>query len=82
MRRDTRRGNVAIISKHIGDTWIPELKDAIDPFRRSVSIVEPLRLPDAYPARDAMAGIWPTLGELRKLVSLIEALPVAPEEGK
>ena len=45
------------------------LLKACDPFARVAIIVDrlPDRLPDDTPARDVMPGIWPTLGELRRL---------------
>ena len=40
----------------------------IEPFERLLAIQISPDLPDNKPLRDVMPGIWPTLGDLRRLV--------------
>ncbi len=54
-----------------------DLLAAVDPFARVLRIID--ALPEGYKIKDgtpliaALPGGWPTLGELRRLVGLIEA---------
>ena len=41
--------------------------DVCDPFARAANIIDPLGLDDDIPLREVLPGIWPTVGDLRKL---------------
>lgn len=43
----------------------------MEPFKRLLAILEalPNKLPDDEPLRDVIPGLWPTVGDLRKLVN-------------
>lgn len=45
-----------------------------DTFKRLCKVIDalPERLPDELPLRDAMPGVWPTVGDLRKLVEQLK----------
>ena len=44
--------------------------EAIVPFRGLLGLIEalPYAVPDGQPLRELMPGIWPTVGDLRKLL--------------
>lgn len=45
-----------------------------DAFKSLCRVIDALpdRIPDDRPLRDAMPGIWPTVGDLRKLCAELE----------
>ena len=45
-----------------------ELAEAIDPFARFYKMQEPLNPPDDAPIAGYIPGIWPTMGELKRLI--------------
>jgi len=49
----------------------PALREAADSFVRVHDLLEPLRLPDDTSLRDCLPGIWPTVGDLRRLVNAV-----------
>lgn len=55
---------------------IREIRAAAKPFSGVLSMNEPLNLPDEMPLRDMLPGVWPTVGELRKLIAAIKGPPV------
>lgn len=44
------------------------LEKALEPFERVASIIEPLNISDEKPLRDVIPGVWPTIGDLRRLL--------------
>lgn len=47
-----------------------DLKEAIDPFVRVLNIINalPRSVDDDEPLRNHLPGVWPTIGDLRKLI--------------
>ncbi len=48
-------------------------KDPIDPFKRVLALMEPLDMPDSKPLHEVMPWVWPTMGDLRRLVEKYDA---------
>lgn len=56
---------------------MPCLRQAADPFIRLMHVIDALppdfRPEDKEPLRTNMPGLWPTIGDLRKLAAMVEA---------
>jgi len=48
------------------------IESAIDPFARVYRFNAPLAPPDGAAVRSFMPGVWPTMGDLRKLSEVLE----------
>lgn len=46
-----------------------DLMEFCDPFARAANIIDalPRRLPEDTPLREVLPGIWPTVGDIRRL---------------
>lgn len=51
-----------------------KLFDTCDPFARAANIIDAACRPDNTPLRNVLPGIWPTVGDLRKLRDAMVAL--------
>jgi hypothetical protein len=61
----------------------PELKEllsAVDPFARLVRLHEGLNVPDELPLSRIVPGVWPSVGELRRLVIAVQRLSGSPDD--
>ncbi len=52
---------------------------AADPFARIVRLNAPLDLPDDMPLARVLPGVWPKMGDLRRLVEAVAALRAMAE---
>lgn len=52
-------------------------KDALDPFARALAMLEELpaghKVADGVGLRQVLAGVWPTMGDLRELIAAFKA---------
>jgi hypothetical protein len=52
-----------------------KVQKAAKPFKRIIDMLESLEISDGVPLRDAIPGLWPTVGDLRVLLREIGDAP-------